>query len=142
MIKNVVSVVLDTNTLVSASLNEKSVSRQAFNQAAQKGKVLASGKTLEELKEVLFREKFEKFIPIEERRVFHSDYLELAVVLDVKMELHDCRDPKDNKFLELAVAGNADVIVTGDKDLLVLHPYRGVLIMNSSAFLEWLGEQE
>lgn len=137
-----VRVVLDTNTLVSASLNEKSVSRQAFNQAAQNGKVLASGKTLEELKEVLFREKFEKFIPIEERRVFHSDYLELAVVLDVKIEIHDCRDPKDNKFLELAVAGNADVIVTGDKDLLVLHPYQDILILNSASFLEWLGEDK
>ena len=137
-----VRVVLDTNTLVSASSNEKSVSRQAFNQAAQKGKVLASGKTLEELKEVLFREKFEKFIPIEERRVFHSDYIELAVILDVKIELQDCRDLKDNKFLELAVTGNADVIVTGDKDLLVLHPYRDILILNSVSFLEWLGEDK
>ena len=92
------------------------------------------------MKEVLFREKFEKFIPIEERRVFRSDCLELAVILDVKIELHDCRDPKDNKFLELAVTGNADVIVTGDKDLLVLHPYQDILILNSASFLEWLGE--
>jgi len=74
--------------------------------------------------------------------VFHSDYIELAVILDVKIELQDCRDLKDNKFLELAVTGNADVIVTGDKDLLVLHPYRDILILNSVSFLEWLGEDK
>jgi predicted nucleic acid-binding protein len=47
----------------------------------------------------------------------------------------DCRDPKDNKFLELAVSGRATHIVTGDPDLLTLHPFRGVAIMTAQAFL-------
>ena len=47
-----------------------------------------------------------------------------------------CRDPKDNKFLEAAIAARADVIVTGDADLLALHPFRGIPILSPAAFLE------
>ena len=47
----------------------------------------------------------------------------------------DCRDPKDNKFLELAVASNAPFIITGDDDLLVLNPYRDINILKSGDFL-------
>jgi len=48
----------------------------------------------------------------------------------------DCRDPKDNKFLELAVEANASCIVTGDKDLLVLDPFRGIPILTAADFLK------
>lgn len=50
----------------------------------------------------------------------------------------ECRDPKDDKFLEVAVAGNADVIVSGDEDLLVLSPFEGVPIVGPAAFLAML----
>lgn len=66
------------------------------------------------------------------------NFIELATNILVELRLDDCRDPKDNKFLELAITGKADVLVTGDKGLLILHPYRGTLIMNSSAFLDWI----
>jgi len=46
-----------------------------------------------------------------------------------------CRDPKDNKFLELAVAGEATHIVTGDSDLLVLNPFRDIAVLTPSEFL-------
>ena len=46
----------------------------------------------------------------------------------------ECRDPKDNKFLELAVCANATCI-TGDKDLLILHPFRNIPILNAVDFL-------
>ena len=49
-----------------------------------------------------------------------------------------CRDPKDNKFLEVAVAGQADAIVSGDEDLLVLHPFAGIPILPPVAFLQML----
>jgi hypothetical protein len=55
--------------------------------------------------------------------------------IEPKIEITECRDPKDNKFLELALAGNADCIVTGDKDLLVLNPFRGIKIISPSDFL-------
>jgi predicted nucleic acid-binding protein len=47
----------------------------------------------------------------------------------------DCRDAKDNKYLELALAAGARTIVSGDSDLLVLHPWRGVRILNPAAYL-------
>ena len=49
-----------------------------------------------------------------------------------------CRDPKDDKFLEIAVAGGADVIVSGDEDLLTLHPYAGIPIVMPAVFLQML----
>jgi len=52
-----------------------------------------------------------------------------------------CRDPKDDKFLELAVAGQADVIVTGDEDLIVLHPFEAIPIIGPAAFLARLADQ-
>jgi predicted nucleic acid-binding protein len=47
-----------------------------------------------------------------------------------------CRDPKDNKFLELAVEAGAACIITGDKDLLVLNPFRNIPIFTPAEFLE------
>ena len=47
----------------------------------------------------------------------------------------DCRDPKDNKYLELALAAKADVIVSSDKDLLVLHPWRDIPVLLPAAYL-------
>ena len=49
-----------------------------------------------------------------------------------------CRDPRDDKFLEIAVAGEADVIVSGDQDLLVLHPFAGIPIVPPAEFLQML----
>ena len=45
------------------------------------------------------------------------------------------KDPEDNKFLELAVNGNANVIVSGDADLLALHPFRGIPIEAPAKFM-------
>ena len=47
----------------------------------------------------------------------------------------DCRDPKDNKYLELALEAGADTIVSSDGDLLVLHPWRGIDIVSPSDFV-------
>jgi len=58
-----------------------------------------------------------------------------ALFIESEVKISECRDPKDNKFLELAVAGDANCIVTGDKDLLVLNPFRGIKIISPSDFL-------
>jgi len=52
-----------------------------------------------------------------------------------------CRDPK-NKFLEVAVTGKADVIVSGDQDLLVLHPFAGIPVLSPAAFLRMLDAEK
>lgn len=133
-----IRVVFDTNTLVSASLSKLSVSRQAFDKAVNGGLLLTSDETILELGEVIFRSKFDRYSSVEARELFFLNFVEQATNILVELRLDDCRDPKDNKFLELAVTGHADVLVTGDKDLLILDPYRGTLIMSSSAFLEWI----
>jgi predicted nucleic acid-binding protein len=54
---------------------------------------------------------------------------------DVMTVEPSCRDPNDNQFLALAVAAEADVIVSSDKDLLVLNPWRGIPIVTPAEFL-------
>ena len=58
-----------------------------------------------------------------------------AEIIIVFEEIDICRDPKDNKFLEVAVNGKADFIITGDKDLLVLNPFQGIEIITVNEFL-------
>ena len=50
--------------------------------------------------------------------------------------VHACRDARDDKFLELAVSGRAAYIISGDDDLLVLHPFRDIAIMTAAEFLQ------
>jgi uncharacterized protein len=71
----------------------------------------------------------------EARQKFLDDFLELADIIEVTTTIADCRDPKDNKFLELAISGNANYILTNDKDLLVLHPYQAIKIITPADFL-------
>ncbi|RDB04173.1 putative toxin-antitoxin system toxin component, PIN family [Runella aurantiaca] len=130
-------IVLDTNTLVSAALIKKSISRDAFDKALQIGQLLASEKTLNELADVLAREKFDKYVSLKERQEFYVSYLEIVNMKDIVEVITDCRDSKDNKFLEIAVSGKANIIVSGDADLLVLHPYRNIEILTPRQFLEW-----
>ena len=128
--------VFDTNALVSALLLKNSVSRQAFDEALKAGKILISSATIVELNDVLKREKFEKYITEEERVQFLTAFVREAKLVEVTETVTDCRDPKDNKFLELAVSGNAVCIVSGDKDLLDLQPFRGIPIVPPREFLD------
>jgi hypothetical protein len=116
-------IVLDTGVLVSAVLLPRSAPREAVDLAFAQGIVLASVDTIYELDEVLRRPKFDRYLREEERLLFLAAFIRDAKVVDVAEKAAECRDPKDNKFLELAVSGNATCIVTGDSDLLVLNPY-------------------
>ncbi|MGN6802815.1 MAG: putative toxin-antitoxin system toxin component, PIN family [Ginsengibacter sp.] len=64
-----------------------------------------------------------------------DDLTQNALFIEVSERVNACRDPKDNKFLELAVAAKASCIITGDKDLLELHPFRGIPILTANDFL-------
>jgi putative PIN family toxin of toxin-antitoxin system len=132
---NNVRVVIDTNVIVSAALLPYSIPRQAFDRALEQGTILVSSTTVAELDDVLRRPYFDKYVHEDERLDFLAVLIrdsELVVVNDV---VNDCRDPKDNKFLELAISGKATHIVSGDKDLLALHLFRGVLILTPQTFL-------
>lgn len=127
--------VLVTGVLVSAILLPRSVPRQAVDLAFAQGIVLASADTIDELDGVLRRPKFNHYLREAERLLFLAAFVRDANVVDVTEKLTECRDPKDNKFLELAVSGNATCIVSGDGDLLVLNPFRGVTILTPQEFI-------
>jgi putative PIN family toxin of toxin-antitoxin system len=127
--------VVDTNVVLSAILFPGSVPGRALD-LAQGSVVLASKFTLQELKEVAERSRFDRYVEAEKRLRLVSEYTRAAVAVDIPFPIRACRDPRDDKFLEVAVHGRADVIVTGDTDLLALHPFRGIAILTPAEYLE------
>ncbi|QHG21239.1 putative toxin-antitoxin system toxin component, PIN family [Nostoc sp. ATCC 53789] len=127
--------VFDTNVLISAFLFSQSKPRQALEQATVIGVIVLSSSVLSELEEVLYRPKFDRYLTKERRQEFLEDLTENAQFIDVTEQINECRDPKDNKYLELALSGQAECIVTGDDDLLVLNPWRGIEILTVQEFL-------
>ncbi len=127
--------VLVTNTLISSSLFRNSVPREAEKRANLKGKILASIPTYNEFFEVFLRTKFDKYISRETRIDILKDFKRLASLIEISETITECRDPKDDKFPELAVSANASCIITGDKGLLILNPFRNIPILNAVDFL-------
>lgn len=127
--------VFDTNVVVSAALLVGTVARQAFDQALDDGSILISVPVLLELAEVLSRKKLDNYLLEEERMRFLVALLKDAELVEINEVVTDCRDVKDNKFLELAVSGKADCIVSGDEDLLILNPFRGIPVLTPREFL-------
>lgn len=133
-------VILDTSTLVSAALRLGSVPDQALLKALRTCEVCASLETLNELAQVLDRKKFDRYLDRESRRAFVSlmrRQVRLFAVQNADLAAVNppCRDPKDTQFLALALASEADAIVSSDEDLLILHPWRGIPIVTSAEFL-------
>jgi uncharacterized protein len=110
----------------------------AVDRAQREGQILLSYAVLAELFDVLHREKFRRYLDEEDIRHFLAALTREAVWVNVDAEVTACRDPKDDKFLSLAVNGKATHIVSGDADLLVLHPFRGIEIISPGAFIEVL----
>jgi len=116
--------VFDTNSFISAALLSGSVNSHAIDHAFNIGEVVVSAVSFAELTEVIFRKKFDKYLT-EERKLQILQKLELDThLISVKVIFDVCRDPKDNKFLELAVEAGAACLITGDKDLLILNPFK------------------
>ena len=99
--------VFDTSVTVSAVLLPHSVPCQAFDRARERGRILTPAATLQELNEVLRRPRFDKYVKEGERLEFLAGLKREVDLIDVTEAVTDCRDPKDNKFLELAVSGKA-----------------------------------
>lgn len=128
--------VIDTNVLVSGILIFQSSSDQAYKKARSIGKILFSESSSQELEEILKRPKFNKYVSLESRNQFITKFKLESEQITITETINICRDSKDNKFLELAINGNADFIITGDQDLLVLNPFRGIKIITVNQFLK------
>ncbi|NES98767.1 MAG: putative toxin-antitoxin system toxin component, PIN family [Desertifilum sp. SIO1I2] len=128
--------VIDTNVLISALLFKSSVPFRALELAEEQGIILYSESTLSELGQVLNRPKFDKYLSQEERQVFLIKFINSCQWVKITETITICRDKKDNKFLELAVNGNANFIITGDLDLLVLNPFQSIEILTPDRFVD------
>ena len=130
--------VVDTNVFVSAALKESSWPAGTVRWVERYGGLLKSSATEGELLAVLQRPRIASRIPL-----FFLDNLRgllaAAELVTITEHVAACRDPKDDKFLELAVNGRADVIVSGDADLVELDTFRGIPIVPPAAFLRGAG---
>ena len=90
---------------------------------------------MEELADVLSRKKWDRYVSVEDRQEFIRRLLQVADMVSVLSEIDDCRDAKVNRFLALALDADAGYIITGDSDLLILHPWRGIQILTPGDFL-------
>lgn len=128
--------VLDANVLISAVLSSLSTANQAYLKALDTGIVLISTETFSEYERVIFRSKFDRYVSVSRRQAFLTELRSVAEFIPIVERVTDCRDEKDNMYLDVAVNGLANVLITGDQDLLVLHPYRENLpILNPSDFI-------
>ncbi len=127
--------VLDTNVLVSAVLTPTGTPRRCLEVSFRRGVLLLSDATWSELVEVLYRPRLQRYLAAGERDGILNRVEARSERVSTGEQIETCRDPKDDKFLDVAVAGQADAIVSGDDDLLVLHPFRGVPILTPAAFL-------
>ena len=126
---------IDTNVWISRLLLADSVAARAVDNALTRFEVVVSEASVEELAGVLSREKFDRYVSLQDREEFLRRLLQVTTMVSVLSEITDCRDPEDNRFLALALDSESDYVVTGDADLLALNPWRGIEIVSPGAFL-------
>lgn len=127
---------VDTNVFISAALSDKGKPNRAVLRVLLHGELLASAATFHELETRLRRPKFSTYVTTEDREAYLALIQASSHFVDIQEQIEACRDSDDDKFLELAVSGGADVIISGDKDLTDLDPFRGIRILTPATFLE------
>jgi uncharacterized protein len=128
-------VVIDSNVLVSFFLRRGSTPWRVVRDVMECGQLLVSDDTLAELEEVLRRSKFDRYVSRALREQFLTILPTFATHVAVVERIEACRDPRDDKFLETAVNGQADFLVTGDRALLAMRTFRSVAIVSPSGYL-------
>ena len=132
--------VIDTNVFISGLLSSTSHPARVVERAIEHGQLLGSTQTVRELIETLLLPKFDRYVSRQRREALLDQLAPLVEIVEIVQRVQVCRDPKDDKFLELAVNGRANVVVTGDDDLLSLHPFRGIDILSPAAYLDRPGK--
>jgi len=129
-----VTVVFDTNVLV-AALVARGVCHEAFRRAVRRRLLASSQPLLDELEATIRRQ----FSPGPSTATFlNALRLRVRLVEPATLPHPVCRDPDDDIVLATAVSAGADLVVTGDQDLLVLESHEGIRIISPRRFLEWL----
>jgi putative PIN family toxin of toxin-antitoxin system len=128
-------IIFDASALVSAALKADSVPERALLRAEEVDVFALSAAVDAEIAEVLDRPKFAGAIPLARRQRVLEILRGAAVWFEPEVRVTDCRDPKDDKYLELALAAGVETLVSSDDDLLVLDPWRGVRIPRPAEYL-------
>jgi putative PIN family toxin of toxin-antitoxin system len=128
-------VVFDTNVLISGLLSATSAPARALERAVSHGQLVTSRDTLRELMTTLLSSKFDRYVSLERRTELLTRLAPLLDIVEIVQPIRASRDQKDDQFLEAAVSGQAAVIVTGDRDLLELHPFRSIAIVTPAMFM-------
>ena len=136
------NVVFDASTIVGAALKRDSVPERALLLARKSATICLSAAVEAEIREVLRRPKFHKHISDQTRERILDVVAAAALVVEPGEAVTDCRDRKDNIYLELALAANATAIVSSDNDLLSLDPWRGIRIVSPSEYLQIFGRAD
>jgi putative PIN family toxin of toxin-antitoxin system len=130
-------VVFDASTFVSAALKPDSLPEKALLRAVRDpDRLIISQAVEDEYREVILRPKFDRFVSVERRLRILNIVLVASERVEPTETVRECHDPKDDKYLELASTGKADVIVSSDvRHLLSMHPWRGVRILGPADYL-------
>ena len=136
-----IKAVVDTSTLISALGWEGKPQKVMDKCLNNKFKLVSSPEIIEEIREVMFRPKFD-FIDSNKKSEFIMLLSQLAEVIIPKDKVNICRDKDDNKFFELALAAKVKIIVSSDGDLLSIKEYNGINVLSPSEFLEFIGKKK
>ncbi len=127
---------MDTNVLISAALRPEGTPRAVVNAMRDaNGVLLFCDETFEELRSRLFRPKFDRYVSRRGRALYLAQLEAVSEWVSITGAKLGCRDPDDDKFLETALLGEADCLITGDRDLLAMSPYREIPILTPAASL-------
>lgn len=132
------NVVLDASSLVGALLKEGSIPERALLLARASATICLSAAVEAEIREVFARPKFGRYLATGRAQHILAVLTAAARTYEPAEQVTDCRDAKDNKYLELALAAKAETIITSDDDLLVLHPWRGIEIVTPAGYVAGL----
>ena len=128
-----IRIVVDTNIWISFLIGKSLV---GLSNAISNNQViiLFSNELLQELVTVLHRPKFQKYFSKSSIEVLLSLLHEKIELIEITKKFYECRDVKGNFLLDLSVAGNANYLITGDVDLLVLNPFNNIEIISYKLF--------
>lgn len=141
MTNSSIRLVIDTNVLVSAILSPYSIPAKVLNWGEDNGIILYSTDTLAELLSVLARSKFAKYIQPDDIEGLSLRIKATWFYVPILKRVNLCRDAKDDKFIELALNGNASHLITGDTDLLILHPIQNIPVINPRTFWDFINQE-
>lgn len=128
-------IVFDVSTLIGVAIRRDGVPELALRRAFREDLVAVSEAVMAELLDVLGRPRLARHLDPVLRVELVERLVAQGVVFEPEVAVADCRDAKDNKYLELALASGAGAIVSSDSDLLVLHPWRGTRVMRPADYL-------